>query len=261
MRKKIVLGTILMLSVLIVTVIAALAPAVATSNDSSIVNYGTGARATFLLPSSGGALAGRPTSLSIEVWDFDRRSETGPFDFMQIQLWVPGINTYLPIAAVMDIPVPDWFKKEWNATVVSFGNAFYVAGKELEVWVEEGSSMGNGHWSWDKHGRCTWVVPGNDVLYANLTKALYINRTSSNPLIGNLSFTLPPTMMVFVKTAEGKYQELVSPLGSGWTQTIKETKVPAWVEIIIPSWVMIGPVPSATGHLSVGSITHKPPAS
>ncbi|MBT0158479.1 hypothetical protein G4O51_00675 [Candidatus Bathyarchaeota archaeon A05DMB-2] len=266
MRKKLVLGTILTLSLLIVSVVVAVAPVIAGPKDNSIDLYGTGARVGLALPPPGvgpppAGVAAHPTDLNIAVWDYDRRSETGAHDFMQIQVWVPAINAYLPIALVMDIPVPEWLKKEWNHTsmgyyyeangVVRHSNMFSVADKELEVWTE--SSYYGG-------GRKLCDYKSADTIYANLTKPLFINYTSPNPSIGNLSFTLPPMTMRFIKIAEGWYTEVVST-PNNWVFAIKEIQTPAWVEVTIPSWIKLAGI-ETTGHLSLhGSVSNTPPAS
>lgn len=272
MRKKTILGTILTLSILVAAFIAAMAPAFAAQQDDpSIVNYGVHGRVTFLLPPAGGQLATRPSSLGIVAWDFDKRSETGPFDYLYVQVWAPAINAYMPVAAVFDIPVPDWYKKMWNSTsmglyteingVVTRNNCFSVGDKELEVTLEKGSSgHGYGQWGWDEYGRCVWNTQSGEILRVNLTKPLFINATF--PAAGNVSFTLPPMSMTFAKTAEGFYNEVSSNLPSSWKQIIKGTQEPAWVDVIIPSWVMLADVPATYGHLySSAALINVPPAS
>jgi hypothetical protein len=272
MRKKLVLGTILTLSLLIVTVVVAVSPVIAGPKDNSIDLYGTGARVTFSLPTPGvgppqtGGVPAHPTELSIIAWDFNRRSETGAYDFIQIAVWAPAINYYVPIAAVFDIPVPDFWKAMWNGTGpsnpfwyetnagVSSGhnNSFQVADNELDVWMESS-------WTYYDCGYKGGNAASANTLMVNLTKSLFINFTSSNPLAGNLSFTLPPMTLEFKEIGEGEEQEVITHPGA-WTWTVKETKVPAWVEISIPSWIR-GAQLEVVGHLSEqGSNIFTPPA-
>ena len=269
MRKKLVLGTILTLSLLILTVVIAVTPANAGPKDNSIDLYGTGSRVSLSLPPPGvgppqtGGVPAHPTNLNIIAWDFNRRSETGAFDVLQVMVWVPAINTYLPIAAVFDIPVPDFWKAMWNNTGptnpfwyetsagVSSGhtNSFQVTDKELDVWTES---------SWTYYGDRGCNVASANTLKVSLTKSLFINFTSSIPTVGNLSFTLPPMTLEFKEIGEGEPREVIANPGS-WTWTVKETQVPAWVEISIPSWVRGAPI-EVVGHLSEqGSNIFTPP--
>ena len=267
MRKKLVLGTILMLSLLIVTVFAAVSPTIAVHKDNSIKNYGNAAAVSFSLPPPGVGsppfgVPAHPSNIRIVAWDFDRRSEIGAFDFLFISVWVQSINTYLPIASVFDIPVPAYWKTMWNNTGpanplwyettagVSSGhsNSFQVADNELEVWTESSQKCyGNGPWSFN-----------DDMLMVNLTKSVFINFTSSIPGVGNQSFTLPPTTLRFAEIGKGWPQEEVST-STGWTWTIKETRTPAWVAVSIPSWIRNGEI-ETSGHLKLrGSHTFTPP--
>jgi hypothetical protein len=263
-RKNLVLGTILTLSLLIVTVVVAVGPASARFNvrkDNSIDVYGTGGRVTLSLPPPGvgppltGGVQAHPTDLNIIAVDFDKRSETGAHDFLMVSVWVQSINTYVPIAAVFDIPIPDYWKQMWNSTGpanpfwyetsagVSSGhsNSFQVTDKELEVWTESTRTYCG-------CGNKGWNYQNNDVLMVNLTKPIIINFTSAQPGAGNLSFTIPPMTLTFQGIAEG-HPEMQTLNPGTWIWIQKETEVPAYVNVAIPSWVR-GAEVEVVGHIS-----------
>jgi hypothetical protein len=245
MRKKIILGTILMLSALIVTVIAAVGPALAHPRDNSIDLYGTGAHVNLTLPPPNVGppplgVPAHPTTIGFIVADYNRRSEGGAFDLLFVGIWVQSINSFFPIAQVYDTQVPAWAKQLFNST--GAGNPLYyetsagvvrsnliqVGDKELEVWTESS-------WTQFDHGYKSWNGPSAATLKVNLTRSVFINYTYSNPLIGNLSFTLPPLTLEFHETGEGWPEEDTNTVGK-WVQFEKSTKVPAWVEVVIPAW-------------------------
>lgn len=269
MRKKLVLGTILTLSLLIITVVTAVAPAIAGPKDNSIDLYGTGAHVSLTLPpptvgSPPLGVPAHPTTIGFFVADYNRQSETGAFDWMFIGVWVQSTNSFMPIAQVFDIPIPSWSKQMYNSTGptnplyyetsagVVRNNLIQVADKELDVWMES---------SWTYHGYDNkgWSVESANTLKVNLTRSVFINYTSTNPLIGNLSFTLPPMTLEFHEIGEGWSVEDTSKYGT-WLTTSKATKVPAWVDVRIPSWCRATWFEVA-GHLSEHvTETYTPPA-
>jgi hypothetical protein len=263
MRKKIVLGTILMLSVLIVTIVVSIAPAFGNRDDPGIVAYGTGARVTFKMPPPGGAAAGHPTDISISVWGFGRRSETGAFDYMQVQVWVPALNNYLLVATVWDIPIPAWWKEMWNGSAVYYetsagvirNNAIQVADKGLDVWMENTKTECG-------FGQKSWNAASANTLIANLTVPLQISTAGLPPTFGLSNFTLPPLTLRFIEIGEGYFEEGTAGLPTGYTVNIKETRTPAWVYVAISTWINGEPKLEVVGHLAAhGSYAWIPPAS
>jgi hypothetical protein len=208
MKRKQILGTILALSLIILTVVVAVSPAIAykiPDDDSGITIYGTSAGIDFSLPPPGGAVADHPTVLKIEVGDWNKKSETGAFDSMVIWVWAPALNTWVPYAAILDIPIPYWFKEMWNGTIVyqeSNGlvvrnNIFSVADKELDVWMEK----------------------GGDTLWVNLTVPVQISNASLPAALGVKSFTLPPTQIELTTAEAGNEDSSTLPAPySGYTQ-------------------------------------------
>jgi hypothetical protein len=255
MRKKLVLGTILTLSLLIVTVVAAVGPAFANPKDNSVDLYGTLADVSLtLLPSSVGpppmGVPAHPTTIGFAIGDYNKRSETGAFDLLFIAIWVQSINAFMPIAQVYDIPVPSWAKQLFNSTGsgnplyyetsagVKTNNLIQVADKELDIWTDT-STNNRGRYVFKDSSRTYHDDGGCNVasntLMVNLTRSVFINYTSSNPLIGNLSFTLPPMTIEFHEIGEGWYVEDPGKAGT-WLTFEKSIEVPAWVEVNIPSW-------------------------
>jgi hypothetical protein len=223
LNKKI-LGPLLAFSLAIIITVATVVPVFAHGNkrgddksDSPITFYGSGGSVILQLPEG---IPSHPTTLSIEVYDFDKRSSLGAMNVMVVYLWVPAKNSFVSVAIISDNPNPDFFAftkmllsntPVWAPPVMP--NLFQVADKELEV---------------RRHG---------DVLTVNLTVPISI--TLPDPLGG--SFTLPPTALEFrgiddVFKDEGTVSLLPSPPLSGYTIKMTFMGKPAWVRLWIPQW-------------------------
>jgi len=246
MNKK-VLGVVLALSLAAIIAVAAVVPALAHGNQSGddkrgslITFYGNGGSVFLQLPTG---IPSHPTTMQIEVYDFDRRSYFGAMNVMVVYLWVPARNSPASVAICSDNPNPDFYafaKMLFNNTPVwtppIMPNIFQVADKELEV---------------RKHG---------DTLTANLTVPL--NITLPAPLGG--SFTLPPTALEFrgigdAFNDEGTVSLLPSPPLSGYTITMKFIGKPAWVRLWIKPWIGVFPI-SFDGTLFMRATrTYTPP--
>lgn len=259
MKKKLILGTILVLSLAITVAVAAVAPSLAgfaSPANSDVKFYGTGAKVVVQLPQGGAALASRPATLQFQVSDLDKRSDYGGTDVLFVYLWVPALNGFIPVADISDNPDPAaiaLIKGVWNNSFVwlppLFPNVFQLADKELEVWTEKASSQsGNGGWSWDEYGRYVWDIPGDDALIVNLTKTVHIslpfNLLIGTPFAaaGNQTFDLPPMTLTFRGSDEGSpvestYNFPPRPIGSGWTIKNTGTGKPAWATVDIPAWL------------------------
>ena len=244
-KRNAVLATFLILSLAITVVVAVISPALASKNpdnSSGITVYGTSAGVDLSLPPPGGAVAGHPTNLKIEINDWNRRSETGAFDSIVIWIWSPGLNGYAPLAAVLDIPIPDWYKEMWNGTivyqeangVVIRNNIFSVADKELDVWMES-------VWTCYGYGHTGYSYSNSETLKANLTVPLQISNASLPPSFGIKNFAFPPTQIEIHEIGEGWSHEtsatLPKPPFSGYTQTSKHTDVPALARVSISGWI------------------------
>jgi hypothetical protein len=105
-------------------------------------------------------------------------------------------------------------------------NVIQVADDELEVWSRGG------------------------VVTANLTKGVSISLPfqllpAPYTALGDLSFTLPPTTMVFrgigdVYSDQSTSEFLPKPPLSGYKITFKAIDKPAWVSVEIPAWLKGG---------------------
>lgn len=244
-KRKAVLGTILVLSLAITVAVAVISPALAHKNQDDtpgITTYGSSAGIDISLPPPGGAVAGHPTNLEIEINDWNRRSETGAFDAMIIYVWVPAFNEYFPLAAILDIPIPDWYKAMFNGTfayqeangVVIRNNIFSVSDKELDVWMESA-------WACYGYGHKGYSYSNSETLRANLTVPLQISNASIPSIFGIKSFTFPPTQIEIHEIGEGWSHEtsatLPKPPLSGYTQSSKHIDVPALARIMIKGWI------------------------
>ena len=239
MRNKLILGTILILSLVLTVAVTAVAPAIANSSSTnSRTEYSTEGEVVLQLPSGGGALASRPTNLKILALDIDRRS--GGYDKMMILLWVSAINTYTPIALISDQAPTAFDKAQWNNSavylevngVVIRNNLKTVADKELDVWQEfKCTSYGCGQYGWSN--------PGEETLHANLTVAVQLDFTGLPPVFGS-SFAVPAMDLQFVGIASGIPFEDKSVLPTGATIYDKGNGVPAWVMAFVPTWGFAG---------------------
>jgi hypothetical protein len=233
MRKKIILGTILALSLAITFAVSAVAPALANNKPSnSIICYSNEASVVVQLPPGGGALTGRPTNLQFHPVDYDRRS--GGADVLLVSMWVSALNAYVPMAAIADQAADANVKGLWNATpvylevngVVIRNNLKTVSDKELDVWMESA-------WTYSGCGRNSY---SNTVTFmANLTVPVQLDFTGLPSIFGS-SFTVPPMTLTFREIGDGFSHEETTLLPSGYTVKTVHTDVPAWVRVTIPSW-------------------------
>lgn len=230
MKRSVVLGTILTLSLAVIIAVATVAPTFANScptDPATVTSYGTTGTVILQLPSG---VPSHPTTLEIGVSDASSRSTFGATDLMLVDLWVPQANRFVPVASISDNPNPDSYafsKMVFNNTPIwmppLMQNYFNVTDEELEVRM---------------HG---------NVLTVNLTKAINIKLPFNLlPLPysswGNLSFTLPPMTLMFRGIDEPfrdekTYSFLPKPPLSGYTWKEERLLVPAWVEVEIPAWL------------------------
>src|SRR4030042_5453581 len=150
MKRKLVLGTVLALSLAIIILVAAIFPALASGKkhpDVTVVSSNQG-HVRLDLPPPGGApppagVAGHPTNLILTFIDYYKGPASGT-DVIVVYIWVSTANMYIPIAAIGDQPANEQIKKFWNNTpvyleidnVVIRNNLKTVADKELDVWKE-----------------------------------------------------------------------------------------------------------------------------
>jgi hypothetical protein len=230
LKRKIILGAILTLSLVLSVTLLAIVPAIANSTlRNSNSKSGIAADILLQLPPPGGAPT-HPTNFRITFTDADKR--TGSGDVMRVDLWVSALNTYVPVALIFDQPMTGQEKMMYNNSalylevngVVIRNNLKEVADKELDVWQDYGS-WGNGRYD-----------SGDKTLIATLTVPLQLDFTGLPPIFG-ASFTIPALEVRFIAIAEGySIDPIVTNLPSGYVSTIKATAVPAWAFAHIPEW-------------------------
>src|SRR3990172_1785572 len=133
MKKKIILGIVLMMSLLIVTVVASVAPTLAVQQTNQIKFTGALAEITIQIPSNSsppaipGGIPDHPTTLKIAAFDWDKRSTNGAADELLIQIWSPvGVvlspgGNFQPVAVITDNPAnAALWDSYWNGTYVSY---------------------------------------------------------------------------------------------------------------------------------------------
>jgi hypothetical protein len=219
MKRSIVFGSGLALSLVVIIAVATVIPALAHNNKpSGPTLYTTGGQVLLQLPPGTPTYppgpVGHPTALRIFVDDVDRRSAFGAADVMLVSMWAPAYNKFIPVVYISDNPDPAFsalIKAAW-AGIISPQNVIMVADNELEVW---------------KRG---------DVVTANLTKAIDVKFT--NPLFKAYNFTLQPTAIEF-RGIDDAYREpeATTNLLSGYKVTITSIDKPAWVRVRIPAWL------------------------
>lgn len=216
MKRSVVFGSGLALSLAVIIAVATVIPALAHNNKpSGPTLYSSGGHVTLQLPPGTPTYppgpVGHPTALRFYVDDVDRRSAFGAADLMLVSMWVPAYNRFVPVAYILDNPAySDLLKAAW-AGYIGPQNIFTVADNELEVWRR------------------------GDVVTANLTKAIDVKFTT---LIKAYNFTLQPTAIEF-RGIDSAYMEPeeTTNLPSGYKLTITSIDKPAWVRVWIPAWL------------------------
>ena len=123
-----------------------------------------------------------PVNLVISVTHIDNRSDYGGPDVMQIAVWVPTMNSFVPVAILStntNTSAITWIKSVVNGTPIwsppALQNYFVPTPSQLQVTVN------------------------NSVVIANLTTS--VNVTLPDALGGN--FTVPAMTLMFVPIASG----------------------------------------------------------
>jgi hypothetical protein len=231
MKRKLVLGAVLALSLAVIISGVAVFPAIATGkkNTHVTVEASNQGNVRLDLPPPGGApppagVAGHPTNLILSFFDYVKGPASGT-DVIVVYIWVSALNKYIPIAAIADQPPNEQIKAFWNNTpvyleidsVVIRNNLKTVANKELDVWKE----CARGH---------------DDILIANLTVPIGPLDYTGLPAIFGSTFTVPAMDVTFRPIAESWRELVTEVLPDGSTEKVTDTKVPAWVIAHIPAW-------------------------
>jgi hypothetical protein len=229
MKRSVVIGTVLVLSLAVTIAVAAVAPALAGTKPITI--YGKGGTVVLQLPEG---ISSHPTTLKISVGNFDKRSTYGAYDTLFVSLWIPEYTDFMTVACIeTNVVHSNLLSKQFfaNSFVWSpplFPNDFQVADNELEVL---------------RHGSTITATLTNSIdisLPFNLLPAPFTAW-------GDLSFTLPPMTLEFVEIpASPKYIDVDYGVPSGWFIELTQWDKAAWVSVMIPQWLGMEPL-TATG--------------
>jgi hypothetical protein len=252
MKKKIILGSTLTLTLLVISIIAMTLPAFANNPQNSLVRkgYGTMGDVDFAIPSNAtfpaipGGTSNHPTNIGFLALDADRRSTPGAFDQLTVYIWDPANQRYTPVLAITDNPdQAEFLKILWNNTYLwyptplplqpmygpnLFPNVILVQPNELEVWSTHGT---------------LWV--NLTTLVKSTLTNFVINPSApagSPARTANVTFNLPPLTMFFRPLDNGfPREETITTTGwmgaSGYTQQLSYREVSARVNVQIPAWL------------------------
>ncbi len=262
MKRKVILGVILTVTLLFLTIVAANTSMFALSQDNNISDSnnvtltGAAGDVIFQLPSNSsppappGGTPNHPTILWIIALHFDKGSTEGAFDGLSVHMWRPVKHEFDPVALITDSANhAALLKTVYNQTYVwyptgppvfpiftnLFPNVIQVEPQDLQVWTES-----NGH-----KGASSAI----DTLNANLTKAVtitlpYYNATGVN---SNQTFTLPPLSLMF-KVISSEFNDPFTvefkgyPGASNYTFVRSGSSQFAAVRINIPDWLSADPL-------------------
>ena len=244
MRRKLLIGSIVGIAIAAL-VVAIFLPAIAQTSQPSASNtstiYLTGGVVILHLPPAGGNLTGRPTDLQITA-SYVNKGEGiwfGPGNTMQIALWVPNLNAYVPVAQITDNQNPAFLPWIQN---VSRGGPL-----AQNIFVLNGNPT---------------ITTTGDIATVSLTVPINIKFGDPFPAFYKaLNFTLPPLTLVFHPTgpAFATNSVTLNPT-SGWTVQVSAVVEPAWTSVVIPQWLGATPL-AVDGTIDVlGNVTYTPPA-
>jgi hypothetical protein len=257
MKRKLSI-IVLSLSLAVIIMIATIGITFANGNKdkkkdgSNVVAYGQHGEVILQLPTPSNKPAPpaalgtpwHPTCLRLIAGDIEKKSTFGASDNLDVYLWMPAMNSFVPVAHITDQDDPDALEffhavyiglPIWNTAVEepNMRNVITVEDNELDVWKE------------------------GDVIMANLTKAVTITldftKIAALAAWGDQTFVLPPMTLMFRPIARDFANEesvtlIPSPPYSGWTMTVKSRMSPAWVKAQIPLWVKGGWI-ECSGHI------------
>lgn len=229
-KRKVILGTFLTLSLAMIIAVAALAPTVAVArykkdDDDSLTYYATGGGVTVQLPEG---VPAHPTTLIFAALHVEKRGDypiRGPHDVFAVYIWVPALNSFLPAAVFSDHPNPahhDLMKAMY------IGTPLWIPGLMENYFVPDDEELVT-----RKYG---------DNFFANLTVGVHVSlnfTNSPNPqmtALGDLSFDLPPIALE-IRGFDTPYREdSQMSLPSGYSSSASYVRKPAWVRVWIQNW-------------------------
>ncbi len=263
MKKKIILGTILAISLLLVTVFISVSPTLAHRRTNDVVLTGALAEVTLQLPSNSsppalpGGTPNHPTTLKLVAFDYDKRSANGAADVLGVFIWQPIANKFQPVAIITDNPAnAEFWKTIWNGSYVwlktvlpppigaitLFPNVILVQPADLQVWTES-----------EHHQSSTFWVNLTTTVKVTLP---YFNATGVN---SNQTFNLPPTTLMY-KTISDEFELPWTTLFTGYINSSNYTWVRegaeqfAAVYIQIPEWLAGGGIRRGYAFEETGSV-------
>ncbi len=227
MSKKIN-ALILAVSLAVVITVAAVAPTFAAqefpinANDTSKGSHGN---VTVSLPVGGGAVAGHPTELVLSAYDYGESMNYA--DLLILAVWLPAMNSFVPIAVIGDQAPNAQVKGMWNNTAVYLeingavirNNLKTVTDTQLNVWTE-------GHGATE-----------NLVLMANLTVPVQLDFTGLPSSVFGSSYAVPAMTLMFRGIGDSFPHEETLSFPSGISTTSTHVDIPAWVRVGIPAWL------------------------
>jgi hypothetical protein len=226
MKRKMVLGMFVALSLAIIIAVAAFVPTVAIARygkqkAKSLTYYSYGGQVTVQLPEG---VPSHPTTLIITAMHVQKQGYnvlSGPHNVFSAYIWVPERNSFIPVVAISTNPNPEHQEliKEiyngtplWNPTLGML-NCISV---DDDVLVTQ------------KRG---------DVFFCNLTEGVHISLPFPPPSgLPDLSFDLPPIAFE-VRGIDSTYRESgATTLPSGYSTAADYLRKPAWVRLWIQDW-------------------------
>ncbi len=223
-----------MVTIIALTIFAQAQPTAIPSNN--LVNTGNGAVVSMQLPPG---VPSHPVNLRVSIMAVDNTSTTEGANVMEFYLWVPTMNSYLPVAIV---------STGTNQTVMSTvksivnGTPIWTPPVMMNLFTANASQL--------------QVSMKDQTLFANLTASF--NVTLPDSLGGN--FTIPPMSLMFIPIATGfAHNETTVIPSSNWTITLSHIDVPSWVRVSIPMWLGSAPIEVVGTMLLNGTTTYIPP--
>jgi hypothetical protein len=204
--------------------------------SNNVVNTSNGAIVSIQLPQG---VPSHPVNLRISVMAIDNTSTSEGGNVMEFYLWVPAMNSYVPVAIV---------STGTNQTVISLvksivnGTPIWTPPVMMNFFTANASQL--------------QVSMKDQTLMANLTTSF--NVTLPDSLGGN--FTIPPMSLMFIPIASGfAHNETTVVPSSNWTISLSHTDVPSWVRVSIPMWLGSAPMEVVGTMLVNGTTTYIPP--
>jgi hypothetical protein len=222
--------------VLVATITFAIFAQAQPAPSNAIVNTSNGGIVSLQLPPG---VPSHPVNVMVSVFAIDKTSSSEAANVMEFYIWVPAVNSYLPVA---------FLSTDTNQTVISTVKTM-VNGSP--VWTPP--TMMN---LFNVNASQLQITMNEKMLVANLTTSVNVSLPDS--LGGN--FTIPPMTLMFIPIADGfaHNQTTVIP-STNWTISMSHTDVPSWVRVTSPMWLGLGQVEVAGTMVVDATTVYTPP--